>query len=1243
MRLTRSLRIATHTLLVVAMLSCVLLVGSVAHAQIRSPASLPNAQAASQTVRFRLRVSSQEPKPFSASLVSDQGAFRDLRGTSNISSLEAGLSSDARSVSLSSAAEHLAAETILTFEGDLSEAIRLKIQGNGNAEAVSIPLHEIYAGGVTRSIGDLGITAEFERLAEDRLRIETDHPSAIFAAGETFNLQLTAALADLEPQTPLNLLVQLLRVGDGRAVWQTSSQVSVPVDGLPRVESAIPLPNVGGDYLIRIVATQPAGFRKRFLPLAKNKPLAVRTVPIAVVSQDAPSGQLSFQTLIDIDPASPRWWERIPSWAWPRRLPWRYRAMFSHGALEVVESNSSAFVQIPAETDGDAAWQAIPLPVADPGTAHVLEVEYPADQPQQLVLAMLDSNSQGSYSPLGAAAEVVTQTWGSSNGKVRRYRRVFWPRSQSPLLLVSNGSTVNIARFGKVRLLRSSGRLPKKTAGDSLARFSASFDAASLRQTLCSTASNSQAFQAGDYEMAQRLADYAEAAAYDSVLLKVDATQLQPSVETGPQATLVEVVAEVLAKRGIGLTPVLRLGQTPENKALPSSFAQRAVTRGVENLLNRLDGKASLQAIGIALSPDSLAALPAERQGVTPASVDALLKAYDSSWPEKIGRTPAAEQELMLGPWKEAYASWRQTEFTKFYAELSERIETGRSGTKLLLFADSLLMESELATNLRPTLPANPEVSAILSRRGISINELAKHKHLQLVLPKFDLAANPLASRSLETEWNELLASEAEVQKLAILQNGSQRPFRLNSFEQRSPYGQASTDANFRLTAVADVTAKVDPLLYSKAESSGLLWQMQDSESQALSLSDQSIELRRQVALLPKSSRIKISKAQGPLHVTVASTAGGTLLYVQNRSPWRLDVSATLLLEDSTYSEQLYSELSKEEASKRTFYEAGEHISPMVIQAQGMAVYRFGGDKLAGVNCRFEYPAVVQEEFATQIERLERLSLNQQRPFLECGNLSFEESTSDGALQGWEALVRSSVGQLSLSSQSPRDGASAVVLEGYEENARVKLQSKAFLVPETGQLAMTFAVRAAAVDPSTKLIVRFATEDGSYDSFTTIQAASLQQVETGEWAPFAFGVEDLPTESPSGLRVLFELRGKGQLAIDDLEMHSLVYPLDCYAGRAAKQKLALLRVIHNAQAAYEAGRYDQCRTVLDSYWGQFLLTYVPLGPADSKSDSTAEPVSVAQRPPSATDAPEKPASTPSFSERVKGYWPSFFR
>jgi hypothetical protein len=378
-----------------------------------------------------------------------------------------------------------------------------------------------------------------EPAPNEPLRIVANRSPLIFEPGEQFSFELRPVLADAVPGTTLDIRTTLSAARGDETLWSNEQRMEVPVQGEPRISLNIPLPTAEGAYKIGISAVRPSGFHERFFPAAAT-PMAERSFDIVVLDPrpQSYSEPEEWESVLQIDPTSPRWWERLPSWTQLRRIPGLNRGPLGSIRAGSVELSLGRFIELPRTMPGmDPHWQAYSLPLESIGTPHLLEIEYPADEEQHFSISIVEPNAAGIINGIGRDAGVYVEGMGRGEAKSRQtHRLVFWPRTQVPLLLLANAHRTAAAHFGHIRVLKhgrhrlTTERLqppaPERLvaayvarplaaeafgASDSLAPTSAS------TETKAQTAHDWQTF----YESATRLADYARYSGYNSAVISV--------------------------------------------------------------------------------------------------------------------------------------------------------------------------------------------------------------------------------------------------------------------------------------------------------------------------------------------------------------------------------------------------------------------------------------------------------------------------------------------------------------------------------------------------------------------------------------------------------------------------------------------------------------------------------------------------------------------------------------------------
>ncbi|MHB1033734.1 MAG: family 10 glycosylhydrolase [Pirellulales bacterium] len=338
----------------------------------------------------------------------------------------------------------------------------------GRGERIELPLGDLVAAYHNRQLDDRGNRLLVRRAPGDALRVDfPQHKSLVFSPGETLQFNLEPNLLGVSPGTKVRLDIAL---GGGRSTWSDRHDLTVPGEGeLPGVlPIELKLPEAEGVYELVLTATQrslprtlPKTLPKR---LALLPTLAERRVQLIVVGQArsmqpaAGANQPGPSYVVaEIDPAKPRWWEpyaQLPQWS---RLQNTWKGPLGNGDAKPWQHPLGQLVQLgPGGQAPNISWEAYALPINHPGEPHVLEVEYPTDVPQTLGISIVEPNAAGAVTPIGLDSGIyVADDAVAGKAHWAKHRVVFWPRTRTPLVLVTNRREGSHAVFGKIRVLGS--------------------------------------------------------------------------------------------------------------------------------------------------------------------------------------------------------------------------------------------------------------------------------------------------------------------------------------------------------------------------------------------------------------------------------------------------------------------------------------------------------------------------------------------------------------------------------------------------------------------------------------------------------------------------------------------------------------------------------------------------------------------------------------------------------------------
>ena len=316
---------------------------------------------------------------------------------------------------------------------DARLSIHLSHEETPDPQSIEVSIGELIDQPYDSDLDDVGNRLSVSRSPGDRLRIEFDREHLVFAPGEPFTFQVEPHLIGAST-SGLRLQAQITRSPGGQRVW--SKEYTTGDDGTDTTIT-LPVPQGEGVYDLTLAMAPSSRIKQRF---GLQRPVVQRKVQFIVLAPEAvaQTGEAPTARVVEINPVNPRWWERFAN------LP--LIPGFRQGPLGNGDSATwnhpvlGPMVQLgPHGTPPDISWEAYPLPINHPGQVHVLEVEYPSDVPQAMGISLLEPNAAGAVMPIGLDSGVyVSDEEAESPPRLARHRIVFWPKTKTPLVLITN-------------------------------------------------------------------------------------------------------------------------------------------------------------------------------------------------------------------------------------------------------------------------------------------------------------------------------------------------------------------------------------------------------------------------------------------------------------------------------------------------------------------------------------------------------------------------------------------------------------------------------------------------------------------------------------------------------------------------------------------------------------------------------------------------------------------------------------
>jgi hypothetical protein len=422
------------------------------------------AQEARQTRPVRLRIAwggGDEARRWSGQISISDGTLSSMELLGMEADAAAAVWRQENVVHISALRPHRFDGIDVTASASEEARIVVELTAEGLAEPVvtELPIADVIRQPVRRPLDDRNNVVLIHRSPGDGMRIEAQREGLIFAPGEPFPFILRPTVPGLKPGTTVDVTTTIAPAEGGAPLWSDVQQrLNVPPSGELSVTIDAAAPENEGVYTVRLQLRHPPGFGREFLPLGGGQMLGERSFQIVVLNQrpDAPDGELSWQTVLESDPANPSLLQKLP-----RRLPGVPQRPLGSIRAGTVELPLGRFVELPPAAAGsEPHWQAYPLAIERPGVAHMIEIEYPADREQHLGLSIVEPNAAGRVVPIGRDSGAYVDGLGRAERNERHtHRFVFWPRTEGPLLLVTNLHPTGPAYFGRIRVLRASGPL----------------------------------------------------------------------------------------------------------------------------------------------------------------------------------------------------------------------------------------------------------------------------------------------------------------------------------------------------------------------------------------------------------------------------------------------------------------------------------------------------------------------------------------------------------------------------------------------------------------------------------------------------------------------------------------------------------------------------------------------------------------------------------------------------------------
>ena len=644
---------------------------------------------------------------------------------------------------------------------------------------------------VSRVPGDK-LRVHFSQTSKGNSFSQTDKPrydlsiptsSLICRQGEMLRLSITPHQTGLPISAYHRCVVQLRKAGSEEALVDVQPAIVEEKSGAgTRISPAfIPLDHPPGIYNLTINLYQ------RKLSLGGLNPLlelfdalkVERTIQLVILSDTRqPGSEGTWNQLFQIDPANPAWWHWMKNLPQAKIIPGLGQKPMDNGHSTVVIHREQQWTEL-----APGGWQAFPLPLDHPGQLHELEVEVPNDRKQTLGISIVEPDESGQVVPFGIDSGIdITSTRWARTFRPEHHRLIFWPRTKSPLVLVTNHQADKPAIFGKITLRhRRGGWSPTRAPRDGR-RVVACFDKPLFPENFGAVQNvrpeNTPHLESWTrfYQGGERLVRYLPHAGYNAAIIpaRCDGGTLYPSriapgtpkygtraYFTSGQDPVRKDVLEMLFRQfdreGLTLIPAIQFnmplpqleqqirndpagatGIRLEGPGAQSwteihppvaglapyynptdSRVQEAMRAVAVEITRKYGHHASFGGLAIQMTTNGYTQLPGDNAGIDRRTRARFVHEVTN------GNPPTAAVDPTTSSWRQRWMTWRCRQLARLYLGMQEDLqrETQKinqfSRTQLYLCPTDLLYHPHVISQLRPRLPQSGSLPGALQGLGI--------------------------------------------------------------------------------------------------------------------------------------------------------------------------------------------------------------------------------------------------------------------------------------------------------------------------------------------------------------------------------------------------------------------------------------------------------------------------------------------------------------------------------------------
>lgn len=1238
--------------------------------------------AAAETLRIRVAWGGGAERTWRGTIALSEGSLAEPQAL-GIEADEAGsmwLDGQRLSIAQRSARTYDGVDLLLDAPLDAKLLVLLSAAADNQPPSrIEVPLADLVEKEYHAELDQRGNRLAIRRAPADALRVRLSRRSLVFAPGEILRGELQPHLLPMEPDSKVRLTIRLLKGRTSHELW---SHEQITVAGEPAaIPLEVPLPSEEGVYDVAITATHAGIFRwpqPSRAALALRQPMVERRIQVLVVQPDPPASRQSAGQLghvVEIDPAIPKWWERFAKLPQLPRLPRLWKGPLGNGRIQSRRHALGDVAELaPSPANAEVSWEAYTLPIDSPGVPHILEVEYPSDVPQTVGISIIEPNAAGAVIPIGLdsgvdLAEEVTEI--AQPPQWLRHRIPFWPRTKTPIVLITNRRSDAPAVFGKIRVLAGWQHLPEACpdAEPASGRLIAGYldrpllpENFSATESLGSLSDLSVDDWSTFHEAGTRLVDYLEYAGYNGLMLSVmaDGSTIYPSkiVEPTPRYdTGVFFASGQDPIRKDVLEMLLRLFDRHRLQLIPALEFASPLPELESVLRAGSPGSEGIQWIGPEGKPwcevyPPVRGMSAYYNVLHPQVQDSMLaviRELTSTYADHPSFAGLAIQLCGYGYAQLPGPRWGMDDGTVARFQKDTKLQVPGSGPER--FAErARFLDGEGRQAWLQWRAA--QLSAFYRRIRDELQATRPGARLYLA------GANLFSAEEIQGELKPAL-----LRKLSMAETMLRAGIDVQHFtaadgivllrpETIAPrWSLAERATNLDVSQIADWQRAFQPLA-----TPGCLFFHRPQELRVASF-DQASPLRPTYTWLATQTtpsgdqnRRRFVQALAALDPQAMFDGGWLLSMGQEHATGDLvaayrrlpavrfeplpEESQPVAIRTATHERSTYV-YAANTASFRVRLEvrvaapAGcqieeltgrRRLAPLARDADGtrwtvdLAPYdliavRFSAPGVKLYQPSATWPEDIQLVLQRRIVELgeRRAVLKKNPPVLDSPDNPDFEQPPAGEKIPGWTVTEGPGVKVTLDPNQKYNGSQAVRVSGG--GAAATLISRPFEVPSTGRLSLSVWLRVAdpAVEPRLRLALEGETDGQAFFHSAEIGHSTKYRI-NDQWSKFVVNAENLAMGSVSTVRVRFDLIGPGDVWIDEIRLSALSF--------SEKELIALLKLITPADVKLGQSQISDCVRVLEGYWPQFLERHVPLAQAPMSRKMEAAPA-----PPRATPPP----------------------